>query len=52
MKTITIRLSDVEAVMLVEVRKWHKKSGGMDDFFKQIIVKEYNELGFNRRVGS
>jgi len=39
-KTINIRLSDVEASMLVEVRKWHKKSGVIDDFFRQTIAKQ------------
>lgn len=41
MKTITIRLSDVEAVMLVEVQKRNKQYKDLQELLIQQIHKEY-----------
>ncbi len=41
MKTITIRLSDVEAVMLVEVQKRKKAFRDLSQLLIQQIHKEY-----------
>ena len=41
MKTITIRLSDVEAAMLVEVQKRNKAFKHLQEMLIQQIHKEY-----------
>jgi len=41
MKTITIRLPDVEAAMLVEVQKKNKAFRDLQHLVLQIIRKEY-----------
>ena len=44
MKTITIRLPDVEAAMLMEVKKRSKLFKELDIFVAQAIRKEYQSL--------
>ncbi len=43
MKTITIRLPDVEAAMLVEVQKRNKDFRDLQGFLLQIIRREYSK---------
>ena len=45
MKTITIRLPDVEAAMLVEVQKRNKTFNDLQLMLLQIIRREYNSGG-------
>ena len=44
MKTITIRLPDVEAAMLVEVQKRNKAFKNMQQLLIQQILQEYQIL--------
>ena len=48
MKTITIRLSAVEAAMLAEVQKWNKGYKDLSKFLNDQIRKEYASLTGNR----
>ncbi len=43
MKTITIRLPDVEAAMLVEVQKSNKEFRRVDVLLLSLIKKEYEK---------
>ncbi len=43
MKTITIRLSDVEAAMLVEVQKKNRAFRDLQCFVLQVIRLEYSK---------
>ena len=45
MKTITIRLPDVEAAMLVEVQKVNKAYGDLQLMVLQKVRNEYRPLG-------
>ena len=50
MKTITIRLSDVEAAMLVEVQKKSKLFRDLQVYLAMRICEEYNRVtGFGAR---
>jgi hypothetical protein len=44
MKTITIRLPDVEAAMLAEVQKRNKAFKDLQQLLIQQILQEYNSL--------
>ena len=50
MKTITIRLPDVEAAMLVEVQKKTTKLRALDRLIIDIIRDEYFRLFKNERA--
>jgi hypothetical protein len=43
MKTITIRLPDVEAAMLAEIQKSNKEFRGVDVLLLSLIKKEYEK---------
>ena len=45
MKTITIRLPDVEAAMLVEVQKVKKEYRDLGEVLKGLIRREYSFRG-------
>ena len=45
MKSITIRLLDVEAAMLMEVQKKNKAFKDLQALLRQQIVAEYQRLG-------
>ena len=49
MKTITIRLPDVEAAMLVEVQKRNKAFKNLEAILIKLIKTEYSRLGFGSR---
>jgi hypothetical protein len=44
MKTITIRLPDVEAAMLAEVLKVRKELKNLDRFLLEQIKREYDKI--------
>jgi len=44
MMTITIRLPDVEAAMLLEVFKRDGKSSSLDEFFRLQILRLHGDL--------
>ena len=44
MKTITIKLTPVEAAMLLELKKVKKEFGDMNKFIKGLIHGKYKEL--------
>jgi len=44
MKTITIRLPDVEAAMLVEVQKRYKELRALDKFFVALVRRQYSKI--------
>ena len=48
MKTITIRLSDVEAAMLVEVQKVNKSYRDVSRLLTRQIASEYKALKIER----
>ena len=50
MKTITIRLPDVEAAMLVEVQKVNKAYRDLQGLLSQQIRKEYLTMHAGRNI--
>jgi len=44
MKTITIRLPDVEAAMLLEVQKTNKELRALDKFFVALVRLQYSKI--------
>ena len=48
MKTITIRLPDVEAAMLVEVQKKKPKFRDIEKLLSEIVRQEYSLLASRR----
>lgn len=50
MKTITIRLSSVDAAMLVEVKKRNRAYRDLQGLLVGLIQQEYGKLVKNRKI--